>query len=1079
MGYPFSAKMRADDYPLWQWARSLLPLRLRRGTMADPPFIGYLESPQPLELRRDGALWVSGWLLSRGGAITSMSLTAMGREVPVRFGLLRPDIARKFADERGAAASGFRAELPIDAVASGELNVEIWAEMRGGRRLRCFACRVRVRTTRPVAAPLPQPSVPAVVPAPVDRAPPVESAPAPPVESAPAPPVDSAPALPEVAPPIDVAPPALDVAPPVIDVATPIHDVAPLIEDPAPPMDVEPPTDDLALLMNDVVLEQVAAPPTDTPEPLAAASGSTLAALSFVVHVLRPRVMVELAAGNEAPFSHSESIQWYTVGPRPHARRISASPAEALRHFTSGTVDLIVLRASARAEWPAWVHAWLPKMSRRGVVLVEDIEAGAILWKDLAARHRHTRLPHGRGTGLLLVGGEPVVRALEHATPEDVSLVADFLAAPPIHFEAPEAPAVSIVIPVHNQWSLTRACLLSIAAHTPPGEFEVMVVDDASDDWTPCLLPHIRGLRLLRNGANRGFVDTCNRGAAHANGQYLVFLNNDTRVSPGWLEALLGTFRDAPDVGLVGAKLIYPNGKLQEAGSLVWRDGSAVNYGRDDDPERPEYSFLRRTDYCSAACAILPRALFMEIGGFDTCYSPAYYEDVDLAFKVRARGLQVLVQPHCRVMHHEGGTAGTDLGQGMKRYQVVNQAKFLSRWQHVLDRYPPRPLDERSDFDRDPGKRILVIDHVVPRPDQDSGSMRMFTLLSLLSRHGLNVTFVADNLERLEPYTADLQRIGIEMLYAPYVKSIAQHLEERGVRYHAVLLSKRDPAAKHLDEVRRFAPDAFVIFDTVDLHFVREGREAEIKGDRELSRRAELQKEHELMLVRGADCTIVVSEAERQILAHESERLNVHVIGNIHQVQPTTRPFAERHDLLFVGYFQHTPNVDAALYFVHAVWPRIARALPEVKVHLVGKDPPPEVLALGSTRVRVPGHVPVLDPYLQSCRVMVAPLRFGAGVKGKVTQSLSHGLPLVATTVASEGLDVTDGEELLIADDADAFADSVVRLYRDPALWQRIAENGVRAARRSFSVEAVEAAVVRLIGHAGLDRAKERTRAEG
>src|SRR5690606_29834574 len=200
----------------------------------------------------------------------------------------------------------------------------------------------------------------------------------------------------------------------------------------------------------------------------------------------------------------------------------------------------------------------------------------------------------------------------------------------------------------------------------PRAPLEVCVVDDGSPDDSPAGLPAVHGLRYHRRADNGGFIAACNDGAAIARGQYLVFLNNDTVPQPGWLDALLETFSDHPGAGLVGAQLLYPDGRLQEAGGVVFDDGSGWNYGRNQSPADPRYAYLREVDYASGAAIAIPRTLFEQVGRFDTRYAPAYYEDTDLAFAVRAAGRRVLYQPAARVVHDEGGTAGTDLSSGAK-----------------------------------------------------------------------------------------------------------------------------------------------------------------------------------------------------------------------------------------------------------------------------------------------------------------------------------------------------------------------------------------------------------------------------
>lgn len=253
-------------------------------------------------------------------------------------------------------------------------------------------------------------------------------------------------------------------------------------------------------------------------------------------------------------------------------------------------------------------------------------------------------------------------------------------------------PLVSIVIPVHNQLEFTYRCLMAIAAHPGRADIEIIVCDDASSDDTPHVLREVAGIHLIRNEANLGFLRSCNRAAAMARGRYLLFLNNDTQVQEGWLDHMLALFEEDEQTGLVGAKLLFPNGRLQEAGGVIWRDAIGYNYGRYDDPGKPEYNHVREADYCSGACILIETALFRQLGGFDELYAPAYYEDTDLAFRVRRAGRKVLYQPKAIVVHYEGVSHGTDIRNGVKAQQVANRGKFRERWRRELDEFhAPNP----------------------------------------------------------------------------------------------------------------------------------------------------------------------------------------------------------------------------------------------------------------------------------------------------------------------------------------------------------------------------------------------------
>ena len=560
--------------------------------------------------------------------------------------------------------------------------------------------------------------------------------------------------------------------------------------------------------------------------------------------------------------------------------------------------------------------------------------------------------------------------------------------------------------------------------------------------------------------ANGGFIAACNDGASLARGEMLVFLNNDTVPQPGWLDALLDTFDTHPDAGLVGAKLLYPDGRLQEAGGLVFADGSGWNYGRFDDPDDCRYAYLRDADYVSGAAIAIPRVLFEKSGGFDTRYAPAYYEDTDLAFGVRATGLRVLLQPASVVVHDEGATSGTDINTGPKAAQVRNQAVFAAKWRDALTTQLPAGSVPTPALLHRRQRQVLIIDALTPQPDRDSGSLRLVNLMRLLIEEGAHVVFVPANRSADGACTAALQRMGVECWHAPYAARFPAWLREHGPRFDVTLVSRHYVASEMLPLLRRYAPQARVLFDTVDLHYLRERRAAELAGDAAALRAAMRTRELELALIREADTTLVVSDAERALLAIDAPGARVRVLSNLHRTAPPGPAWSQRDGLLFVGGFRHPPNVDAVLWFAREVFPRIRAARPSLEFHCVGGDVPGEIARLGDIPgVRIHGHVPDLQPLLDGVRVSIAPLRYGAGVKGKVNQAMAHGLPVVATTAAVEGMYLRDGEDVLVADDAAAFADAVLRLHDDEALWSRLSANGRDNVARHFSLDAARAVV--------------------
>ena len=633
----------------------------------------------------------------------------------------------------------------------------------------------------------------------------------------------------------------------------------------------------------------------------------------------------------------------------------------------------------------------------------------------------------------------------------------------PIEFKIQDEVDVSIIIPVFNQFHFTQACLASIQEHQGAERLEVIVIDDCSTDATAEVIAKLPGVVYLRNESNRGFIASCNRGAEKARGEFLVFLNNDTEVRPGWLSALRETFQFEPEAGLVGSKLIFPDGRLQEAGGIIWRDGSGWNRGKFQDPRKPEYNFLREVDYCSAACVMIPKSVFESVGGFDSKYAPCYYEDTDLAFKLRRQGFKVFYQPVSEVIHYEGATGGTDLSAGAKKYQEVNRETFATTWASELAEKPAN--GDLVAYDRlKPGqKRILVIDHHLPMPDRDSGSVRMSQILNILHRLGHRVTFVPDNAADIPPYTGELQKRGIEVVCYPHIKTVREFLEREGSKFDVVILSRCDFAQKHMSDVRIHAPQSRVIFDTVDLHFVRTTREAEVTRDMEIEVIARETEAKEYELIDQADETWVVSECEQELLRGERPDKSIEVVSNIVDIPGSTTPFQRRRDFLFIGGFQHTPNIDAVLFFMREIYPLVQPQLTDAMFYVIGDKAPPEIIALASEKVIFTGMQPDVRPYFESVKLSIAPLRWGAGVKGKINQSMAFGVPVVATSVAVEGMFLTNREDILIADTPEDFARALIELYQSQELWERISSNGIEKTKSTYSVEVATKQLSRLL----------------
>ena len=361
---------------------------------------------------------------------------------------------------------------------------------------------------------------------------------------------------------------------------------------------------------------------------------------------------------------------------------------------------------------------------------------------------------------------------------------------------------------------------------------------------------------------------------------------------------------------------------------------------------------------------------------------------------------------------------------------------------------------------RDGVRRILVIDHAVPTPEMDAGSVRMFALLRLLIGLGSPVTFGSDRLENVVTHIEAAKNLGVKVLVG--YTEICAHLERWGGGYALTILSRPEMAAAYLPLVRAYAPYAEVVYDSVDLHHLRVGRAAALKNDLQEARRAELYFKLETIGFTFADRALAVTETEKQAILQKWPEAVVEVVPTVHSVRISPMPWVARKDLVFIGGYDHEPNVDAVMWFVREVFPKVLGQISDVRLTILGSRPPESVKRLASNNVNVVGWVPDPEPYFEVRRIFVAPLRYGAGLKGKIGHAMSLGLPVVTTQIGAEGMQLTDGVHVLIADDADAFSAAVARLYNDEALWTSLQRAAAAHIERNFSDAAVDNILRRL-----------------
>jgi glycosyltransferase involved in cell wall biosynthesis len=411
-----------------------------------------------------------------------------------------------------------------------------------------------------------------------------------------------------------------------------------------------------------------------------------------------------------------------------------------------------------------------------------------------------------------------------------------------------------------------------------------------------------------------------------------------------------------------------------------------------------------------------------------------------------------MYQPQAVVTHLEGISHGTDTSAGMKSHQVTNQARFAEKWAAVLDRHRANGVDPMLERDRGARARILWVEACMLTPDQDSGSLRTIRLLRILVQMGCKVTFIADNLDGAEPYRTQLAKEGIEVLHAPYCQSVEEHLKKHGDEYDVITLCRHYIAIQHVATVRAVNRRAQIWFDTIDLHYLRSRRQFALDNKKSTQDRAELAYREEMSVIADSDVTLVVSDIEVEELAKEAPEARVAVVSNIHEPQADIPNHEGRAGVMFVGGFQHPPNIDAVEFFANEIWPLYRESVPNAQAFIIGSKMPDRLRQFGEEKgLTMLGFVEDLEPYYQQCLMAIAPLRYGAGVKGKVNQALSYGLPLVGSAMSVEGMSVRDHEEVLIAESPDEFAAAMQSLHEDVELWAKLSRQGQASLESEFS----------------------------
>ncbi len=614
---------------------------------------------------------------------------------------------------------------------------------------------------------------------------------------------------------------------------------------------------------------------------------------------------------------------------------------------------------------------------------------------------------------------------------------------------------VSILIPVHNKFEYTYHCLASIFLHGSKCSYEIIVIDDCSTDKTQEIKKIFENIKVISNQENLGFLRSCNKASKVAKGKYITLLNNDTEVCFGWLDELLDVFNRYRKVGAVGAKLINADSSLQEAGGIIWDNGQPWNLGRNDNSFSPEWNYVRKCDYLSGAALMISAEAWLNVDGLSEEFAPCYYEDTDLAFKLRAKGYSTLYCPHAEIIHFEGISHGKETSSGMKSYQLVNAPKFASKWHNEFVHNGRMDKENIWKYkDRDVRYRCLVIDYATPEPDKNAGAYAAVEEMKLLQAYGFKLTFMPENHAHFGKYTTNLQKLGVECIHAPFYISAEDFLQKRGKEYDLIYITRYDVAERHIDLVRKYT-DAKVLFNNADLHFLRELRANLIQNKTDLSGPL-VTRERELSLMRKVDAILSYNEAEHAVIAsHNLRQDNIFKCPWVLTSHQSNIPFEKRFGIAFLGGYKHYPNVEAVNFFVKEVMPLIRAKRKDIDFYIYGSDMPDAFLKFSpKDGIIAKGYIENLSDVFESHRILVAPLLSGAGIKGKVLEAISWGIPTVLSPVAAESTGITNGIGGFVVERPEEWVSSILSLYESFELWSAFSEHSLLLAKEVYSFDA-------------------------
>ena len=674
-----------------------------------------------------------------------------------------------------------------------------------------------------------------------------------------------------------------------------------------------------------------------------------------------------------------------------------------------------------------------------------DIEQGH--FADAFAHHEanggHARRPTGELSVAEADGKRLFAIACDNLLPALVRRPLDFTVT---------TPTISVIIVASNRFAFTMATLASLRANYP-GAMQVILVDAGSRDEVSGIERYVTGLDVIRFRYNVGFVEGCNAGLKRVRAEATLFLNNDVRLDPEAIQNAKTRLWGAETTGAVGAKVIRTHGRLQEAGSIIWRDGWVSGYLRDADPNVPEANFVRVVDYCSAVFLLCKTSVLRRLNGFDPDYGPAYFEEADLCLRMRKLGFNTIYDPAVSLQHYEFGTTDHVVSS---RLMERNHPTFRRKNAELLRRQSfnqPSLVTAARSVVRGQ-RRILFIEDRLPFKHLGSGFTRSNDIINAMDALGHHVT--------IYPIYKATETIGaiykafpdtVEVIYDRELPELEAFVAERSNYYDAIWIARTHNAERLAPVLARAAPHLpmnRVVLDTEAIASARifeRDRVLGIAPGGTASPSLERMVDAELACAFVSQRIIAVNELDAALI-RGAGYADVDILGHTQTITPAPKGFASRSDLLFFAAIpdQNSPNLDALGWFSANVLPILDNQLPPDVVFAVAgyvhKRVDLSLLRRGA-RVRMLGRVHDIDALYDRYRVMVAPTRFASGIPYKVHEGAAHGLPIAASALLCRQVGWQPDRDIASLDVTDpaACAATIIELYTNERLWTDIQAN--------------------------------------